>query len=279
MQATTKLSLATKAATRNLQATPIRAFQYFAPLRNSESRNPDSSSNKEEIEAVKARAWYIDADDVQEPPPPSVTGPRQPRFTTFDPLRTLPTPREQVVIPPLPKDTPASLLPLHDFLTSNDLFVPETATFRRTAKSAASQTYHDPSIFSGAPAGSWAAKLSRNPGGQGKRRRGQTDSGEGILVEGRDAGANWDWIVVCQVAARGKGAVGRAEKNLREWLFRNPHNRPPPPSDARMPKFKASGDPESEWALIDVGDGVCINLMTAEGRQKWDLEGAWKPLK
>jgi ribosomal silencing factor RsfS len=46
-----------------------------------------------------------------------------------------------------------------------------------------------------------------------------------------------------------------------------------------MPKFKASADPESEWSLIDVGDGVCINLMTAEGRQKWDLEGAWKPVK
>jgi hypothetical protein len=62
-------------------------------------------------------------------------------------------------------------------------------------------------------------------------------------------------------------------------LFRNPLNRPSLPSDARMPKFKASGDPESEWSLIDVGDGVCINLMTAEGRQKWDLEGAWKPVK
>lgn len=223
MQVTTKLSLATtKAAARTLRPPPIRAFQHFAPLRNSESRNPDSSSNKEEIEAVKARAWYIDADDVQEPPPPSVTGPRQPRFTTFDPLRTLPTPREQVVIPPLPKDTPASLHPLHDFLTSNDLFVPETVTFRRTAKSVASQTYHDPSIFSGAPAGSWAAKLSRNPGGQGKRRRGQTDSGEGILVEGRDAGANWDWIVVCQVAARGKGAVRRSRTHALPFDSRLP---------------------------------------------------------
>lgn len=214
MQLTTKLPLAAfRAATRNARPTPHRTLQHFAPLRNSESNHPDSSTVKEEIEAVKARAWYIDADDVQELPPPSVTGPRQPRFTTFDPLRTMPTPKEQVVIPPLPKETPASLLPLHEFLTTNDLFVPETVTFRRTAKSAASQTYHDPNILSGA--GSWAAKFSRNPGGQGKRRRGQTDSGEGILVAGRDTGANWDWVVVCQVAARGKGAVSRVQK----WLW------------------------------------------------------------
>lgn len=215
MQYITKLSPAPlRTSTRTFRPTPARAFQYFAPLRNSESNHPESSKNKEEVEAVKARAWYIDADDAQEPPPSSVTGPRQPRFTTFDPMRTLPTPREQVVVPPLPKDTPALLLPLHGFLTSNDLFVPETVTFRRTATSAASQTYHDPSIFSGAQAGSWAAKFSRNPGGQGKRRRGQTDSGEGIVVEGRDAGAYWDWVVVCQVAARGKGAVSWARKAL-----------------------------------------------------------------
>lgn len=211
MQCTTTLSLVTARATASsLRPTLCQAFHRFAPLRNSTPKNLDTSKTQEEMEAVKARAWYVD-EDAQEPPrtTPS-SGPRQPRFTTFDPLRTLPTPREQVVVPPLPTDTPASLLPLHEFLVSNDLFVPESITFRRTAKSAASQTYHDPSILpSGSSnySGSWAARLSKNPGGQGKRRRGQTDSGEGILVEGRDVGANWDWVVVCQVAARGKGAV------------------------------------------------------------------------
>ncbi|KAJ9097420.1 hypothetical protein QFC19_006790 [Naganishia cerealis] len=306
LQATSRRATA---GARRLPSLASSSFHLSAPVR-SDSSTHTSKDKEDEIEAVKARAWYLKNDTPKANEEPATTPFRQPRFTTFDPLRTLPSPLPEVVIPPLPANTPPHLLPLHTFLTSNDLFVPETVTFRRTAKSAAARTYHDPSIFpttNSSYLASWAGKASSNAFGRGKRRRGQTDSGEGIQVEGRDVGANWDWIVVCQVAARGKGAVGRAEKSLREWvgviassqgvpswtnlssrislcvfprqkLFRNPPNRSPPPTTARPPKFKASGDPDSEWTLLDVGDGVCINLMTAEGRQKWDLEGAWKPV-
>ncbi|KAJ9103230.1 hypothetical protein QFC21_002653 [Naganishia friedmannii] len=275
LQTTTKRITA---GARRLPSICSSSFHIASPIR-SDSDTHTSKDKDVEIEAVKARAWYLqpDAPESSTETPAAAAGSRQPRFTTFDPLRTMPTPLEEVVIPPLPSDTPTYLRPLHDFLTSNELFVPQTVTFRRTAKSAAARTFHDPSVYP-TSGSSYLGKTSSSAYGHGRRRRGQTDSGEGIVVEGKDVGANWDWVVVCQVAARGKGAVGRAEKNLREWLFKNPLNRPPPPSTARTPKFKAAGDPDSEWSLLDVGDGVCINLMTAEGRQKWDLEGAWRPV-
>jgi hypothetical protein len=208
MQGITRTSqLSFRAPIQRIRASTSRTFQHYAPLRNSDSKSLGKSEDEEKIQAIRARAWYVDA-----PPPQNATPetPRQPRFTTFDPLRTLPTPSTQAVIPPLPSDTPAHLLPLHEYLTTTDLFVPESITFRRTAKSAASRTFHDPSPLpsgSSSYAGSWAARMAKGSAGHGKRRRGQTDSGEGIFVEGKDVGANWDWVVVAQVAARGKGAV------------------------------------------------------------------------
>lgn len=202
LQATTRRI---SAGARRLPLVCPSSFHVSAPIR-SDSDTHTSKAKEEAVEAVKARAWYLDSDvpkDRTETPAPPT---RQPRFTTFDPLRTMPTPLEDVVIPPLPSDTPTYLLPLHDFLTSNELFVPETVTFRRTAKSAAARTYHDPSIYP-TSSSSYLGKTSSGAFGHGKRRRGQTDSGEGIVVEGRDVGANWDWVIVCQVAARGKGAV------------------------------------------------------------------------
>ena len=216
MQVFSKMPLSSiRVSAHSVRRSAGRAFRHFAPLQNATSKARERTEDEEAaIEAVKARAWYVDVT----PPPDASTStsgpPRQPKFTTFDPLRTLPTPFTEAVIPPLPSDTPAHLLPLHDYLVTTDLFVPESITFRRTAQSAASRTFHDSSMLpagsSSSYAGSWAAKMAKNSGGHGKRRRGQTDSGESIFVEGKDVGANWDWIVVCQVAARGKGAVSQA---------------------------------------------------------------------
>lgn len=211
MQVIPKVSYTSlRSSTRNLRCPASRAFQHYAPLRNATSKPLEKTKDEEAIEAVKARAWYVDTPTVQKSSASTSETSRQPKFTTFDPLRTLPTPSTEAVIPPLPSDTPVHLLPLYEYLITTDLFVPESVTFRKTAKSVASRTFHDPSVLpagSSSYAGTWAARMAKGSGGHGKRRRGQTDSGEGIIVEGRDVGANWDWVVVCQVAARGKGAV------------------------------------------------------------------------
>ena len=203
--------------TRSTRYPASRTFQHYVPCRSVTSKPREKTEDEEAIEAVKARAWYVDTKPSSDASSSTSEPSRQPKFTTFDPLRTLPTPATEAVIPPLPSDTPAHLLPLHEYLITTDLFVPESVTFRRTARSAASRTFHDPSVFaseSSSYAGSWAARMTKSFGGHGKRRRGQTDSGEGIYVEGRDVGANWDWIVVCQVAARGKGAVSRSKHSI-----------------------------------------------------------------
>ncbi|KAJ9119107.1 hypothetical protein QFC22_003598 [Naganishia vaughanmartiniae] len=209
MLRTTTQRIATRATWR-LPVTCTNSFHLSTPFRSeSDSDTGKEKDKSEELEAVKARAWYLDS-NTSHPNGNTETSSaaaaaaaaapsRQPRFTTFDPLRTMPIPLEQVVIPPLPTDTPTYLTPLHEFLTSNELIVPQTVMFRRTANSAAGKTFHDPSIYS--------SSSSSGAYGHGKRRRGHTDSGQGIVIEGKDVGANWEWVVVCQVAARGKGAV------------------------------------------------------------------------
>jgi ribosomal silencing factor RsfS len=36
---------------------------------------------------------------------------------------------------------------------------------------------------------------------------------------------------------------------------------------------RAEGD--TDWAMIHVGEGVCVNLFTEEGRERWNLEELW----
>lgn len=38
-------------------------------------------------------------------------------------------------------------------------------------------------------------------------------------------------------------------------------------------------EPDTDWALVPVGKdgGICINLFTAEGRDRWALADLWRP--
>lgn len=44
-------------------------------------------------------------------------------------------------------------------------------------------------------------------------------------------------------------------------------NRPP----RRMPRVEA----EADWSVVPIGEGICVNLFTAEGRDKWRLDELW----
>ena len=96
-------------------------------------------------------------------------------------------------------------------------------------------------------------------------------------------------MVVIQVRGTGKGVVGRAERAIRLWVSRGEdvglimsesqlHMNPLPPcktADGVSPKLPRV--PEStDWSMISPTDsGVCLNLFTGEGRERWDLEELW----
>ncbi len=57
-------------------------------------------------------------------------------------------------------------------------------------------------------------------------------------------------------------------------LFYNPLLEDRRDPSTRTPKFPgAPGD--AEWSILDAGHGICLNILTAEGRSKWDLEELW----
>ena len=60
-------------------------------------------------------------------------------------------------------------------------------------------------------------------------------------------------------------------------LHYNPMNGPARPRNPdKRPNLPRSNNPDSDWTLLDAGRGICINVMTAEGRERWGLEDAWK---
>lgn len=202
----------------------------------------------EGYEAAKARAWYLDEAK------PAVR--RQPVFTTYNPSSTLPTPTVQVPIPPLPAGVPPEARALHAFLTTDPLFVPHSVIVLDTSKTSAASSYADQGLVGTSILG-------------GRRRSGlratikASDESSTIQVGDRDVGAFWDWIVVAQIGARGKGAVGRAERALRKWLQEHPVDSE---QTARRSKFRTLSPPDAEWAIVEAGEGICVNLMTEEGR-------------
>jgi hypothetical protein len=251
-----------------------------APTPEAESSTA-AQARQAAIQKAKAAAWYL-KDNVEATTitPPSSES-RQPRFTPYNPLSTLPQPATDQPLAPLPLHFPEFLKPLHEYLTTNPLIIPHSVTAFDSSSSFAASLFHD----------SGSEPLPR-----GRRRRGTKDAGQGIVVDGVDVGANWSWIYVVETGARGKGAVGRVERDIRKWASRlrsvlipgallngltplqfylNPLNMPSKPEDSRLPKFPTTAL-ETDWSLFDAGHGVCVNIMTAEGREKWDLDALWK---
>ncbi len=155
------------------------------------------------IQKAKAAAWYLkdNAEPATTASAPSET--RQPRFTPYNPLSTLPQPAIDQPLAPLPARFPEFLNPLHKYLTTNPLILPHSVRAFDSSSSLAATLVHD----------GGSEDYSR-----GRRRRGTKDAGEGIVVDGVDVGAVWDWIYVVETGARGKGAVGRVERDIRKWV-------------------------------------------------------------
>jgi hypothetical protein len=175
-------------------------------IRASSSVASSSSASK-----AKANAWYL---DPKLPPPPAATAKRTPVFTTFNPETTLPdAPTELSVADPPPETLPRHLLAFHSYLANETLLVASSVHFYETARAPVPATETVPSEAGGP---TLDIRLTRIP--QGKRRRRGGDSGNVAMEVGAGVGANWDWVVVAEVAARGKGAVGRAERAIREWV-------------------------------------------------------------
>jgi hypothetical protein len=162
-----------------------------------------SAAQARAVARAKAAAWYLeDGGPPASEAPSQVTSTgstdepatsRQPRFTPYDPLSTLPQPASQVPLVPVPENLPTFLNPLHEYLTTNPLIIPHSVAIFDSYSSIAATLAQDADTF---------------PAARGRRRRGTKEAGRGIVVDGVDVGANWDWIIVCETGARGKGAVG-----------------------------------------------------------------------
>ncbi|RSH92697.1 hypothetical protein EHS25_008142 [Saitozyma podzolica] len=225
---------------------------------SSSSQGVPQSEEVRAREAARARAWYLNdtPSTPSSPPSPftrstpsssssSPTPPirPQPRFTTFDPNRTTSTPSSSdpdSPLTPLPSFAPDHLHPLHAFLVANELIEPGTVQFLHTPSSGVS---------------------------------GSEDSRE-VIVGDSGFEARWEWVGVCEVKGRGKGVVARAERSLRTWLRDNPVPKLSAPR-AKPPRI----EPDTDWALVPVGKdgGICVNLFTAEGRDRWALADLWRP--
>ena len=161
-----------------------------------------SAAQARAVARAKAAAWYLEEDvnsttarPSQESAGGSIDAPavsRQPRFTPYNPLSTLPQPAQPLPLAPLPENLPAFLNPLHEYLTTNSLIIPHSVTIFDSKSSIAATLTNDTGAL---------------PPLRGKRMRGTKESGLGIVVDGVDVGANWDWVIVCETGARGKGAV------------------------------------------------------------------------
>jgi hypothetical protein len=175
--------------------TSISRYNAAEPIPQAESST--QASQRSRAADAKARAWYLEEEEAAGEHTGTTTSsrPSGPVFTTCNPMTTMPEPASNTPLQPLPHDVPDYSKPLHTFLTSNELFVPHSISFNRTRGSKASES---------------VAEFPNTQPERGKRRRGKSDSGEGIVVPGHETGAYWEWVVVAQVAARGKGAVSMA---------------------------------------------------------------------
>ncbi|GFZ43284.1 hypothetical protein JCM24511_01003 [Saitozyma sp. JCM 24511] len=228
----------------------------LAPILRSSSSGPGGPRSEEvrAREAARARAWYLD-NTPSNPSTRSTSSPSsgsspippirpEPRFTTYDPNRTTSTPSSSDPdlnpLIHLPTFAPDHLHPLHAFLVANELIEPGTVQFLHTPSSGVS---------------------------------GSDDSRE-VIVGDRGFEARWEWVGVCEVKGRGKGVVARAERSLRTWLRDNPVAKLSAPR-AKPPRI----EPDTDWALVPVGKdgGICVNLFTAEGRDRWALADLWRP--
>ncbi|WWC88095.1 uncharacterized protein L201_002999 [Kwoniella dendrophila CBS 6074] len=160
----------------------------------------------------------------------------------------------------IPKNTPAILLPLHEFMIS--------------PKSEATEVIHRETvqIFD-------CSLLSQ-----------QLDlKGQGDLVNSIDimdrSGSYYDWIILVQVKGRGRGVVARGDGLIRRWLLKNPLHSSIKASPHEYPKTPRIS-PDSDWSIIplDLGSTVdgdtnnfraCINLVSEEGKERWKLEEMW----
>ena len=177
------------------------------PLRNAEipaSESSSQASQRSRVAEAKAKAWYLEEEDDVDQASGSRSSSTGPVFTTYNPMTTLPEPAADIPLQPLPQDVPDFARPLHAFLTENELFVPHSISFNRTKGSKASKS---------------VAEFPNPQPERGKRRRSKSDSGEGIVIPGHEVGAFWDWVIVAQVAARGKGAVSSSQFDSEAQMF------------------------------------------------------------
>jgi hypothetical protein len=191
---TTKSTLRGLASVRQVFTSVSR---YNAAETIPQAESSTQASQRSRAADAKARAWYLEEEEATAESKGTSTSsrPSAPVFTTYNPMTTMPEPASNTPLQPLPHDVPDSSKPLYEFLTTNELFVPHSISFNRTRGSKASES---------------VAEFPNTQPERGKRRRGKSDSGEGIVVPGHETGAYWEWVVVAQVAARGKGAVSMA---------------------------------------------------------------------
>lgn len=206
----TRVTRVTRASSRVCTSTTIPRSLHTSSTHFKSSPRPTSDPDPTSLEAIKRRAWYLDTPPHLDPHSSSCPSssssqaprtPARPKFTTFDPDRTLPQPSPSAPLPPLPLNAPDYIQPLHAFLGESELLDRGSVVF-----------LHAPS-----------AAFSR--GGQERERerereRGRAGGGEERGEEELSSGAQptWEWVVCATVKGRGKGVVGRAERELRVWV-------------------------------------------------------------
>lgn len=161
-----------RASIRDLSTSPCRRT----------AEEPQAESSRAAAQAARARAWYLDDDDVAQQTSQPV---RRPRFTTFDPMSTTDSAVPRLVRP-FPNDAPAYLRSVWDFLMGDEAaeaLDAGTVTLIRTRDQTA-------------------------------RPRLDGDQIRGV----EEVGPVWRWIIVAEVIGNARGVVARADGLLRRWV-------------------------------------------------------------
>ncbi|KAJ8597919.1 hypothetical protein M405DRAFT_802766 [Rhizopogon salebrosus TDB-379] len=94
---------------------------------------------------------------------------------------------------------------------------------------------------------------------KGRRKRGRTYSGEGLVEE---PGGIWDWVVTAQVkeGTENRGSIEAVVRQVRKTLLSVEPPLPlPPNSKRRVP---------NGWAMIDAGN-FAVHILSSDARRKY----------
>ncbi|EPQ58614.1 hypothetical protein GLOTRDRAFT_73135 [Gloeophyllum trabeum ATCC 11539] len=205
---------------------PTRAYRRrpnaVRLLSTAPSSSPSSSSNSN-----RPVPWFVDAEaershDLRPNPP------------------HLPSKEVLATVPPIPENVPEVVKNLHAELVKSPHLEPSELLVREP-----------PEIPPGPPL--------PPKGPQGRRKRGSTYAGEGVLYP---TSGIWNWLILAQVkeGTEKRGAIESVVRLVRKTLLKMEPPLPLPPNAKRKVN--------DTWAMIDAGD-FAVHIMSKSAKEKF----------